>query len=127
MRTFDRAERTSVQQTIEALAISTDTGFGVRTCVEFTPGYPCVVNDPALTRLAVALAEQEGIPCRMLPLRTTSEDFGFYGERYPSIFYRLGVGPESGRLHTAMFNPDEAAIPTGIRFMERLARKCFET
>lgn len=127
MRTFDRAERASVQQTIEALARRNDAGFGVRTRVEFTPGYPCVVNDPALTRLAVALAEREGIPCRMLPLRTTSEDFGFYSERYPSLFYRLGVGPDSGRLHTAMFNPDEAAIPAGIRFMERLARKCFES
>ena len=49
----------------------------------------------------------------MLPLRMTSEDFGFYGTRYPAIFYRLGVGPGAGKLHTSTFNPDEAAIPTG--------------
>ena len=35
----------------------------------------------------------------------TSEDFGFYGTRYPAIFYRLGVGPGAGKLHTSTFNP----------------------
>ena len=98
--------------------------YGVRTRVHFTPGYPCVVNDPELIRQAVALAETEGIPFQMLPLRMTSEDFGFYGTRYPAIFYRLGVVP-SRKLHTSTFNPDEAAIPTGIRFMELLARNYF--
>lgn len=48
-----------------------------------------------------------------------------YGTRYPAIFYRLGVGPGAGKLHTSTFNPDEAAIPTGIRFMELLARNYF--
>jgi dTDP-4-amino-4,6-dideoxygalactose transaminase len=37
----------------------------------------------------------------------------------------LGVGPGAGKLHTSTFNPDEAAIPTGIRFMELLARNYF--
>lgn len=78
-----------------------------------------------MIRQAVALAETEGIPFQMLPLRMTSEDFGFYGTRYPAIFYRLGVGPGAGKLHTSTFNPDEAAIPTGIRFMELLARNYF--
>ena len=47
------------------------------------------------------------------------------GTCYPAIFYRLGVGPGAGKLHTSTFNPDEAAIPTGIRFMELLARNYF--
>ena len=56
-----------------------------------------------------------------LPLRTTAEDFGFYTHRYPSLFYRLGVGAAAGRPHTATFNPDEGAINVGIGFMKRLA------
>lgn len=125
MRTFDEQERAEVKRTIEELAAANDASYGVRTRVHFTPGYPCVVNDPELIRQAVALAETEGIPFQMLPLRMTSEDFGFYGTRYPAIFYRLGVGPGAGKLHTSTFNPDEAAIPTGIRFMELLARNYF--
>ena len=124
MRTFDERERAEVKRRIEELAAANDASY-VRTRVHFTPGYPCVVNDPELIRQAVALAETEGIPFQMLPLRMTSEDFGFYGTRYPAIFYRLGVGPGAGKLHTSTFNPDEAAIPTGIRFMELLARNYF--
>ena len=126
MRTFDEQERAEVKRTIEASARENDAAYDVQTRVHFTPGYPCVVNDPELVREAVALAEAEGIPFRMLPLRMTSEDFGFYGTRYPAIFYRLGVGPRAGKLHTSTFNPDEAAIATGIRFMERLARNYFD-
>jgi amidohydrolase len=125
MRTFDERERAEVKRRIEELAAANDASYGIRTRVHFTPGYPCVVNDPELIRQAVALAETEGIPFQMLPLRMTSEDFGFYGTRYPAIFYRLGVGPGAGKLHTSTFNPDEAAIPTGIRFMELLARNYF--
>ena len=125
MRTFDKRERAEVKRRIEELAAANDASYGIRTRVHFTPGYPCVVNDPELIRQAVALAETEGIPFQMLPLRMTSEDFGFYGTRYPAIFYRLGVGPGAGKLHTSTFNPDEAAIPTGIRFMELLARNYF--
>lgn len=126
MRTFNEADRTKLKRTIESLARENDTEYGVHTGVHFTPGYPCVVNDTALVDRAIALAAEEAIPYRMLPLRTTSEDFGFYGLSYPSLFYRLGVGAAAGKLHTSIFNPDETAIDTGIRFMERLARKCFD-
>lgn len=127
MRTFNEEERTASKQEIERLARENDAAYGVQTQVHFTPGYPCVVNNEVLTRRAIELAEQEQIPFRMLPLRPTSEDFGFYGTHYPALFYRLGVGESAGRLHTSTFNPDERAIETGIRFMSLLALKCFES
>ena len=43
--------------------------------------------------------------------------------RYPSLFYRLGVGAASGKPHTSTFSPDEKAITTGIAFMQALALK----
>jgi hypothetical protein len=42
--------------------------------------------------------------------------------RYPSLFYRLGVGTAAGRSHTSTFAPSEGAIEVGIDFMEQLAR-----
>ena len=68
-----------------------------------------------------ALAAEAGLRVEMLPLRTTAEDFGFYCTKYPSLFYRLGVGAAAGRPHTATFNPDEGAIDTGMDYMKRLA------
>lgn len=123
LRTFDEARRRALYGTIEALAAATDARHGVRTQVDIGRGYPCVVNDPALVERAVAMAREQGLGVEMLPLRTTAEDFGFYTQRYASLFYRLGVGAAAGRPHTATFAPDEGAIHTGIGFMESLARQ----
>ena len=93
----------------------------MRIVVDISHGYPCVVNNEHLVKQAAALAREEKLQVEMLPLRTTAEDFGFYCTKYPSLFYRLGVGAAAGRPHTATFNPDEGAINVGIGFMKRLA------
>ena len=122
LRTFDETLRSETCDAIRRTAAETDTLYGTTTTVDISRGYPCVVNDPALTRLARRLAGEFGRTVE-LPLRTTAEDFGFYTHRYPSLFYRLGVGPAAGKTHTSTFSPDERAITTGIAFMEALALK----
>lgn len=121
LRTFDEAFRSELHRRIEAIAEAVDRAAGTQTAIEIGHGYPCVVNDAALVELAAARAEAEGLRVERLPLRATSEDFGFYCRHYPSLFYRLGVGTSAGRTHTAAFNPDERAIGTGIGFMQQLA------
>jgi metal-dependent amidase/aminoacylase/carboxypeptidase family protein len=81
------------------------------------------VSDDALVEKALALASAKGLITKMLEKRYTSEDFGFYCERYPSLFYRLGVGKEAGRSHTSTFAPNEDAIEVGIDFMESLTKE----
>lgn len=60
-----------------------------------------------------------------LALRMTAEDFGFYTERHPCLFYRLGVqygdGRSCGVPHNAAFNPDESALETGVATFAMLA------
>lgn len=54
----------------------------------------------------------------------TAEDFGSYTKRYPSVFFRLGVGADGrsdGGLHTSVFNPDERALDYGVATMAALA------
>lgn len=126
LRTFDERERKIIHQRIGNIAAEIDTRYGVSTRVEISHGYPCVVNDEILVKLAVTLARQKGLRIEMLPLRTTAEDFGFYCRQYPSLFYRLGVGARAGRSHTATFSPDERAIDTGIDFMYGLALQILE-
>lgn len=123
LRTFDEQRREEVKCRIAHAVASLDRRHGTHTEANIDRGYPCVVNDPALTRTALALARAQGLGVEMLPLRTTAEDFGYYGLHYPSLFYRLGVGAAAGRTHTAVFAPDEGAIDTGIGFMYDLALK----
>lgn len=122
MRTYDETVRQNLYAAIRTLAADAERRNGVHITVDIDRGYPCVVNDADLTALAAELARSD-YEAVALPLRPTAEDFGHYGTKYPSLFYRLGVGAASGRLHTAHFRPDEGAIPIGIDFMRKLALK----
>ena len=121
LRTFDEARRTDLHRRIAELAASVDGQHGTHTEVDIDRGYPCVVNDAELVALSTNLAKCTDLLIKMLPMRTTAEDFGHYCRHYPSLFYRLGVGAAAGRTHTATFAPDERAIAVGIDFMHRLA------
>lgn len=123
LRVFGETERTEAEKLVARIAADNDARHGTRTEVELDRGYPCVTNDPALTAQAETLACRLGYRTKRLPLRTTAEDFGHYGMRYPSLFYRLGVGTAAGGTHTPRFNPDEGAIEPGIGFMTALARQ----
>lgn len=127
LRTFDERERGIIRRRIGNIAADIGQRLGVRIEVDIDAGYPCVVNDERLTRLAVDEAKSASLRVEMLPLRTTAEDFGFYCTRYPALFYRLGVGAAAGRTHTARFAPDERALRTGADFMRRLALKILKT
>ena len=119
MRTFDEGLRAATKRAIREAAERIDAEYGTATGVDISEGYPCVVNDNALTAAALRLA-RDRFAAVELPRRTTSEDFGRYSLRYPSLFYRFGVGEESGATHSPHFNPDERAIECGIDFMAAL-------
>ena len=122
-RCFSEEHRHTVWRIIEAAAQSVDAKFGTTTEVDINHGYPAVVSDDTLVEKAIALATEKGVSVKMLEKRYTAEDFGHYCVKYPSLFYRLGVGTSAGRSHTSTFAPDERAIEVGIGFMEKLARK----
>ena len=122
MRCFSEEHRRTVWRIIEAAAQSVDAKFGTTTEVDINHGYPAVVSDDALVEKAIALATEKGVVVKMLEKRYTAEDFGHYCVKYPSLFYRLGVGTDAGRSHTSTFAPDERAIEVGIGFMEALAK-----
>ena len=124
MRTFDENWRDSIKNIITRNALDVDRQFGVSTIVDISEGYPCVCNDPVLTqRIREITAGLFGSDSVIdLGLRPTSDDFGYYTQLYPSVYYRLGVGGDgeffdnetAGRIHTSAFKPDEKALGYGV-------------
>ena len=92
-------------------------------------GYPCLMNDEALTKKSIAFAKQYLGEDNVidLPIRMTAEDFSYYSHEVPSTFYRLGTANKSKGithgLHTSRFNIDEQALKTGMGLMAYLAIK----
>ena len=122
LRTFDEQKRQALHRQIEALAAEIDQKVGTTTQVDISHGYPSVVNDGALVEQLLPLAAAQKIKVQAIDRMMTAEDFGFYTRRYPSLFYRLGVGAASGRSHTAAYTPSEEAIPHGIALLVSLTQ-----
>lgn len=127
-RTFDEEWRAEAKKHIRRIAESTADACGVEASVDISTGFPSVVNDTALTSKASGLIAatfgQDAVV--KLALRPTAEDFGFYTQLYPSLFYRFGVGGRPGgqsvgRLHTAQFDPDEKALEYAVAGLLTLA------
>ena len=128
LRTMDETWRARALQRIHEIARGVGEAHGVQIEVNVAPGgYPCVVNDPVVSartrEVFAALWGDDHIT--ELPLRMTAEDFGSYTQRYPSVFYRLGVGYTDGRdaggLHTPDFCPNEEALEIGVATLSALA------
>ena len=90
-------------------------------------GFPCVENNPEITEKAQkAAADLLGVEhVHLLDIRMTAEDFGWFAQKYPACFYRLGVGFKDGTgsagLHSSKFIANEEAIETGVKTLSFLA------
>jgi amidohydrolase len=83
-------------------------------------GEPPVENDADMVAFVEAAAKQVcGKDAVMrLPGWSAADDFGFYSQKRPSVYFRLGVRNEAKGaaypLHHPKFTIDEDAIPIGI-------------
>ena len=128
-RTIDEKWREEAKQHIRRIITETSAAYGCTAEIEIPDGYPCVINDLNITTKAREFAAEwigeDNI--RTLEMRMTSEDFGFFTQKYPSTFYRFGVKGEinanSGGLHSSTFRIDEKSLETGTGGMAWLAWK----
>ena len=122
LRTMDEAWRHKAKQRIREVIEGLCLAHNVTAEIDIKDGFPAVVNDITTTRTVRAVAEEFVGKGNVIDLdiRMTAEDFGFYTQRFPAVFYRLGVGfpeKEPGRLHTSTFVANEDAIAHGIELM----------
>lgn len=129
IRSFDQAMReqilTQVKRTAENLALAS----GATAEVSIDAGYPVTWNDPTLTaNMLPSLRRVAGNAVLTdVPPTTTSEDFSYYGQRVPAMFFFLGINPPGttpadwASNHSPRFNPDEGALLTGVRALASLA------
>jgi len=86
-------------------------------------GYPSVYNDELLNSKANMIAKEFMGSANVLEteVRMGAEDFGFYTQKIPGCFFRLGTRNTKEEItagvHTPKFNIDEDAIEIGIGMM----------
>jgi hippurate hydrolase len=100
-------------------AVAAETGCGVD--VHLNEGYPAVWNHEALYR---EVCRQLGpdAPLTLDAPALAAEDFSFYQQQVPGVFFFLGTG-NTPELHAPDFTfDDEDILPRGAAFLERLSR-----
>ena len=70
--------------------------------------------------LAASLGEDHVID---VPPSLGAEDFSYYCEAIPCVFFSLGTSPKGGTggLHTPSYAPDERALPVGVQALATVA------
>ena len=90
---------------------------------------PAVLNDPAVTAIAREAAAGIVGADKVLapPPLTGSEDASVFWEKVPGCYAFLGAAPADGSpgvsIHNARFDLDESALPIGVEFLVRAARR----
>lgn len=122
-RTMNEAWRKEAHEHIRRIAEQVAESMEAQCEVDIKVGYPCLYNDPAVTKRMKALAiDYLGAEQVVdLPIRMTAEDFAYYSQEMPTCFYRLGTGnPAKGitaPVHTSNFDIDEQALKIGMGMM----------
>ncbi|MEX0813269.1 MAG: M20 family metallopeptidase [Chitinophagales bacterium] len=131
-RTFDEEWREKAHERIREVAKGIELATGATFNLEIRRGYPFVYNDEELTEKAMQWAKDfwgaENV--HELEMRMTAEDFAYFSQKAPALFYRLGVGnPEKGisyPVHSPHFDIDKKALEQSPGWMAYLALKDLE-
>jgi amidohydrolase len=128
VRTLDAGMQTRIEERIRRTVAGIAESAGATAEVFLSQGLPVTYNDPDLThRMAPTLERVAGPGNAFLsPPTTGAEDFSYFQEEIPGLYFFLGVIPDSIPLekaypnHSPYFFADEAALPLGVRALAHL-------
>jgi amidohydrolase len=129
IRAFSEEVRRDIHRRVREIATKYAEAAGATVEIALGIGYPVTINDPELTeRMVPTLRRMAGDGnVRVAALTGTAEDFAFYQQRVPGMFFFLGVTPPgvdpktAPQNHSPLFFADESALPLGVRAMAHLA------
>lgn len=123
-RTMDESWRKTAHRHIRELASGIAASHGASSEVEIREGYPSIYNNPEITQLvksnAIELLGANNVV--NLEPRMTTDDFAYFSNLIPSVFFRIGTGFPNARnpqLHRGDFNPSEEALRVGHNLLLR--------
>ena len=129
IRNFDMDNRDQIFDKMKTTATHIAMASGAKADVKINKGYPVTINDPALTAQMLPTLKNVAGKDNVLevPKLTASEDFSFYAQEIPSLFFFLGgtpVGQDVSKApynHSPYFYVDESSFKVGTKALSQLA------
>jgi amidohydrolase len=129
IRTFDEGMRQDVHARIKHIAESIAEANHAQAEVRIDKAVPVTVNDPALTEKMIPTLKRIGGDGGSRPHQRVmvAEDFSYFQEKIPGLFYFVGVTPKDQDMaaaapnHSPRFHIDETGLLQGARSLAALA------
>lgn len=129
IRTLDADMRETLFERFRTIVQNTAESNGAEATLSIDQGYPVTFNDPQLTAMMgstfVEVIGAENVNSNMNAI-TGAEDFSFFQQEIPGLFFFLGGMPKgqdpakAAPHHTPDFYVDDAGMLDGIKLMSRL-------
>ena len=130
VRTLSDADEKMVNQRIRQIVEKTAEAAGATAVIElpYTIHYPVTFNDLALTAAMLpSLQKTAGADnVKLIPADTGSEDFSFFHQNIPGLYFQLGGLPKgkdpktAASHHTPDFFIDDSGLKTGMNALANL-------
>ena len=136
IRTYDPQVRSEYHERVTRTAerIAEASGASAEVYIGADTGYAATVNHEQLATDMVDVVRRVAGDGKVVTgsLSTGSEDFSFFQEKVPGVFFFLGVTPldqdpaQAAPNHSPRFIVDDAALTTGVRALSQLAAEYLE-
>lgn len=122
LRAFDKESYMKIKGRMVAINKGLEVMFDVSIKTEFRDMYPAVVNDKKLLKEVREFLPKESMVD--LDPMMIAEDFSYYQEEVPSLFFMLGIRNERAgfvhQLHSSKFNFNEDILVDGMEMYHRI-------
>ncbi len=130
IRNFNMDTRDNIHQQLEQIVTHVAKANGAEVEFNIYPGYPVTINDPGLSRqMNPSLESVFGADnIQDSGLITGAEDFSYFAQEVPGLFFFLGISPpdsdykNAASNHSPLFYIDEPALLNGVRAFVQLVQ-----
>jgi amidohydrolase len=134
IRTYDEKVRAQVGRDVKRSAEKIAESAGAKAEVSVVPAYGTTMNDEKLAaQMAPVLGRAASGKVATTPLVGASEDFSFFANQVPGLYFFLGVTPDgqdpatAAPNHNPNFFVDESALVVGARALSGVTIQFLET
>jgi amidohydrolase len=129
IRAFDESHREDIHAFVEKITTMIAESGGAKAHVHIQRGYPVTVNNVALTEWSIpSLQRAAGIEnVGVCPKTCGAEDFAFFQQKVPGLFFNIGCTPPDKECkyapsnHSPRFYVDESGLIVGVKALTTLA------
>ncbi len=127
IRSLDEKMRNDIHARVRRTAEDIAAAGGAKAEVTIETGYPVTYNDPALTEKMAPTFRKLTSDVIVVNPTLGAEDFSFYQQKVPGLFFWLGTRPknqtaeQAASNHSPLFYVDESGLELGVRAMAHVA------